>query len=417
MDTFLAPPSSVAELQGLYGSFVFPERLLQKIWLQGEFDATKARTECGLTVEVIHPGSWNQLGGPDFKNARLRLNGTKVTGDIELHLRAEDWKHHGHAHDLAYDQVVLHVVLWNEITPRTLGSGGRQIPVLVLLPLLLYSLEEYAADAAVERLANRSTTRTFEELAALSRANRGDRLHRHALARWEEKVRYFRLRCERLGWSEACHQSALEVLGYRFNRTAMLRVALRWPLPAWRSIVAPVEAALASEGGQWSVQGVRPANRPVTRLQQYAAWTRVLPDWPACWQEKESWSRLWPQRQPTPLAAMEQGSRQIRADGNWREVRRQIAACWCGGALTGSRLDTLICNLLLPAVSLHHGGSEPFLLWFHWYAGDLPPHIVKTLRQLDLLSYRQPLCQGLAQGLLGWWIEHEKAAAKLGSSA
>ncbi len=410
--TALRPdPSTVAELQGLYGPFFFPERLLQKIWLHREFDVTKARTECGATVEVIHPGSWNQLGGPDFKRARLRLNGAPLTGDIELHLRAEDWRHHGHARDPAYDQVVLHVVLWGESTPRTLGSGGRQIPVLVLLPLLLYSLEEYAADAVVERLANRSATHAFDELIALPPSDRLERLRRHALSRWEEKVRYFRLRCERLGWVDACHQSALEVLGYGFNRAAMLRVALRWPFAAWASTTAPVAGALASEEGKWNVQGVRPANRPAIRLQQYAAWMRALPDWPDRWRDKDAWSRVRPAFRLTPMEVMTTGSRHIRAQERWSEVRARIASGWCGGALTGPRLDTLICNLLLPALAVHHGEQAPFLLWFHWYVGDMPPQLVKTLRQLDLLSYRQPLCQGFAQGLLGWWIKRENADA------
>jgi hypothetical protein len=36
--------SAVAEVQGLYGAFSFPERLLQKIWLRGDFDAGVARS-------------------------------------------------------------------------------------------------------------------------------------------------------------------------------------------------------------------------------------------------------------------------------------------------------------------------------------------------------------------------------------
>ena len=104
---------AVAEMQGLYGPFSFPEKLLQKIWLRGDFERAAAVTTDGRQVRVMHPGKWNLLGGPDFRGARLRLgDGPELTGDIELHLRAADWVAHAHAQDRNYDGVVLHVVLF-----------------------------------------------------------------------------------------------------------------------------------------------------------------------------------------------------------------------------------------------------------------------------------------------------------------
>lgn len=69
----VVPPNAVAELQGLYGPFAFSEKLLQKIWLRGDFDRSRATTLDGGRVEVLHAGRWNLLGGPDFIGARLRL--------------------------------------------------------------------------------------------------------------------------------------------------------------------------------------------------------------------------------------------------------------------------------------------------------------------------------------------------------
>ena len=54
------------EIQGLYGSFSLSERILQKIWLQGDFDQSTLRTESGKRLRVIDPGRWNLLEGPDF---------------------------------------------------------------------------------------------------------------------------------------------------------------------------------------------------------------------------------------------------------------------------------------------------------------------------------------------------------------
>ena len=67
--------SAVEEMPGLYGPFTFSERLLQRLWARGEFDAAGARTADGRAVEILEPGKWNRLGGPDFRGARLRLGG------------------------------------------------------------------------------------------------------------------------------------------------------------------------------------------------------------------------------------------------------------------------------------------------------------------------------------------------------
>ena len=70
----------VAEVQGLYGPFTFPEVLLQQIWRRGEFQQTAIRTTEGKALDVLHPGRWNRLGGPDFRSARLRLDGVELVG-------------------------------------------------------------------------------------------------------------------------------------------------------------------------------------------------------------------------------------------------------------------------------------------------------------------------------------------------
>src|SRR6185369_12121052 len=122
---------AVAEIQGLYGPFSFPEKLLQKIWLRRDFDSSSARLIDGRSIEVIHPGKWNLLGGPDFRGARLRMgDAPPITGDVELHLHASDWVAHAHAADRAYDGVVLHVVLFppprDHVTRR---ADGSELPV------------------------------------------------------------------------------------------------------------------------------------------------------------------------------------------------------------------------------------------------------------------------------------------------
>ncbi len=268
-------------MQGLYGPFTLTERVLQRIWLRQDFAADRAELSDGRALGVEHPGRWNLLGGPDFLAARLRFAGRAVACDVEVHFRVRDWRSHGHAANPAFGGVGLHVLLHppdSEEAPAR-RADGEAIPSVALLPLLHRDLEEYAADDALEALTARDAWRRFEELAALPDEARRRLLATHAADRWARKVGYARRRIERLGWTAAAHQTALEILGYRRNRVPMLAAAERWPLPAWRDPGTPAAAGQGVWG--WRRDGVRPANRPEARLAQYGAWVRARPDWPA----------------------------------------------------------------------------------------------------------------------------------------
>jgi len=392
-----APVTGVAEMQGMYGAYSFSELLLQKIWLRGDFDRTAAVTDDGRRVEVRHPGRWNRLGGPDFKDARVRIGDAEETsGDIEVHLRAGDWEAHGHAHDRAYDRVVLHVVLFPAAKGhRTLGAGG-EIPVLSLLPLVHHDLEEFAADEAVERLAGRPLGRMAEELAQLQPASLDELLRRHATQRWAQKVHFARLRVQRLGYSEACHQTAMEILGYRFNRAPMLRLAAKYPLPRWADDGLTIDALLRDEDGGWSLQGVRPANHPRIRLGQYLRWVHSCPEWAAALGAFEFELRR-------VLAG--QDTRAVRRESGLVAVRRRLAEVVCGGGVGGTRFETLVVDGFLPLLAAQSNfHAELFGAWFHWFPGDLPPAIPRILRELGVSDgVRRPMANGPAQGLLGWW--------------
>ena len=396
------PAPAVLELPGLYGPFTFPEKLLQKIWLRRNFDSARARTTRGEAVVILHPGKWNLLGGPDFKNARLRFgDGPEVTGDIELHLHANDWAGHRHANDTAYNGVILHVVLFVPSPGHiTRGHDGGELPVLALLPLLHHDLEEYAAEDAVEALANRPATQIVERLGLLPPAQLSALLNKHASERWRQKVHYARLRIERLGWTEACHQTAMEILGYRFNRAAMLRVAAAFPLAIWDGGTVDPETAFQS-GGDWSLQGLRPANQPRVRLRQYIEWTKARRDWP---------ERLAKGRVSLPAGSLETDTGTARKELRMTAFREALLDSINGGAVHGTRFDTLVCDGFLPLLAAKNG-CDVQGLWFHWFAGDVPPEWRHALRQLEMFAGRlQPACHGLAQGLLGWLIEQERSA-------
>ena len=168
--------SHVEEVQGLYGPFQFPELLLQRIWSDHAFNLSGLRTEQGERLRIVRSGRWNRQGGPDFREAEIKIDGRVCRGDIEIHLREPDWAAHQHAADPAFGDVILHAVLFPSQRKTSAGVGGTRIPILVLLPHLWHDLEEYAADAAVSSIAQRpadSLARGWKELTAVESRDNG----------------------------------------------------------------------------------------------------------------------------------------------------------------------------------------------------------------------------------------------------
>jgi hypothetical protein len=93
-------------------------------------------------------------------------------------------------------------------------------------------------------------------------------------------------------------------------------------------------------------------------------------------------------------------------------------AC-CGAAIGGTRFDTLVCDGWLPLFAAQSGDKMNLgPIWVHWFPGDLPSWLSKSLRQLAVFTPEQPACTGLAQGLLGWDLAGEAAmVARLGRGA
>lgn len=380
------------EMSGLYGPYTFHEHVLQRIWAEQEFDIRRARTTEGETIEVLDPGKWNRLGGPDFLGARLRLGGRVLTGDVEVHFHAADWEAHGHSRNVAYSGVILHVVLF---PPDVRQPGSRQLPILVLLPLLLRDLEEIASDEALLRVTGRLEVVGWDDLRALPPDALRDRLLALARGRWEQKRHFAALRVSQAGWEEAAHRTALEILGYRFNRAQMLAVAVRHPLGEWRAVDS-ADRAYEEMAGRWHLQGLRPANHPRSRLRQYGAWIRAVPDWPARLRALAGTAE-----QPTAevnLLPVAEARRRLDVAGLRQRFAREII----GGAVTGGRLDNLICDGFLPMMAAQ-GGDGGFAAWFCWPLGDAPDALKAALRSLGLVSGRaEPACHGWGQGLLAW---------------
>ena len=93
-----------------------PELAIQKQWADVR-RGTEFKLVDGGTVRVLSTGTWNRTPGPDFRNAKLELNGVKRSGDVEIHGKTSDWISHGHNGDPMYADVILHVVRVDDTSP------------------------------------------------------------------------------------------------------------------------------------------------------------------------------------------------------------------------------------------------------------------------------------------------------------
>ena len=106
------------------------EQLLHYVWKHKLFPLVELKTTDGKPVEVIDPGLHNHNSGPDFFNAKVKINQTLWVGNVEIHDKSSDWFLHGHDKDQAYDNVVLHVTGKSDV--EVMNTAGQYIPQMVL---------------------------------------------------------------------------------------------------------------------------------------------------------------------------------------------------------------------------------------------------------------------------------------------
>lgn len=385
---------SVEEFQGYYGPYQASEILLQKIWLKSAFDIRGLKDQWGREVNVEFAGQWNRLDGPDFKRARLTIDGEFIEGDVEVHFRHGDWTAHGHDRDSGYDEVVLHVVLFpvKSIAHPTLTSRGVVVPTVSLIHLLWYDLEEYATEDSIISSTGVDQTPFVEELLGFPLKTRVEILKERARERWKLKKHFAKLRVEQLGWTKACHMSALEAMGYGRNRVPMLLVASRYSIEAFHQDEVELEELWQAGEGKWRLRGTRPANHPRLRLSQYLAWAKYRPCWP---------ERLvdLAKELPTDFSGDEDG-KTFRRYSRMTALRKRLSDFVMADQLSGSKLNTLFCDALLPLLAARLDGDY-FPLWFHWYAGNAPDSSAADLKTLEVAGRGVgPTANGWIQGVL-----------------
>ncbi|MBG50685.1 MAG: hypothetical protein CML05_20585 [Pseudozobellia sp.] len=106
------------------------EDLLHFIWKYKKLALHDLESTDGEALEIINFGQHNQLAGPDFFNAQIKIDGQLWAGNLEIHLKSSDWYAHKHEEDSNYKNVILHVVWQHDC--HVLTEGGTHLVTLEL---------------------------------------------------------------------------------------------------------------------------------------------------------------------------------------------------------------------------------------------------------------------------------------------
>ena len=229
-------------------------------------------------LRVIEAGQLNLHRGPDFISAVFELNGTRITGDVEMHRHLDDWYKHQHHLDPFFKNVSLHVVLAPPMK-------GLQTVVTALSKRSIPSLQ---LDASLLPRLFQQTHSNCKAGASLNLAA----IRQLALERLHYKIRHFQHLLENQPAEQIFYEYFLRILGYPVNAWSFQLLARRlpwsWLAGHWSSFWPGAELLYALYSGMAGFLPESSSDVFVRRLiNQYQQFKNMLPAAPlsqAHWQ-------------------------------------------------------------------------------------------------------------------------------------
>ena len=244
-----------------YGRLPLSEADLVRLWEGQRFPAGALVSREGLALRVAYRGRLAGGPGPDFRDAVIAAGGQQWRGDVELHVAASAFRQHGHHRDPAYDNLVLHVVFWDDGRGETRLACGRSVPTLALAPWVARRADELhrwlARPARWQEPCRTALARLGPAAVAAVLEEAGD-------ARFREKADAFAAAMAAAEEEEVLYRGLLEGLGYSRNRDPFRRLAEAVPWQTLRRLLAAerlqgrvmaAEAALLGTAGFLTGEG------------------------------------------------------------------------------------------------------------------------------------------------------------------
>ena len=297
-----APSKFVSEANKKYSGDKLKESDLALRWFRyGKRLSRNLTVNSGDSVIVIDPGVPNRDSGPDFQNAMLLIGGVALKGDVEIHLHARSWYDHNHHSDMAYTNVILHVVAFKSDNDITLSEDNKEIPILYL-PL------STDWDARI----NKKPKWPWEEHCyhEMSELNPGEiyllmvRLGRERL---NQKRKKFKLQLESgNSYGELFYRGFARALGYSKNTSQFSRFSSFLPLSEIRKITkeraTDADAGIKLESLLFGLSGLLETGVPDGRMRLLSKnWQKIKREHSLEQMQGGEWKffRLRPQNFPT----------------------------------------------------------------------------------------------------------------------
>lgn len=222
------------------------EQLLHYVWKHKLFPLKPLQTIDGLEVEVIDPGLWNTNAGPDFFNAKIKIGGVLWVGNIEIHLKASDWKLHHHDTNSDYDNVILHIA--SDIDYEPCRPNGEKIPQMEL------HYPTYLVDSYNELIRTAHYPACYKLIPSLSKLLMHSWLNTLQIERFEEKTERITKLMEKYNnnWEDVFFITLARNFGFGTNSDAFELWAQTIPLRAvdkHRDSLFQIEAIFFGQSG------------------------------------------------------------------------------------------------------------------------------------------------------------------------
>ena len=234
------------------------EQLLHYVWKHKMLPLRALTTTDGRQVEVIDPGLHNRNAGPDFFNAKVKINGTLWVGNVEIHDRSSDWYLHGHQNDTRYDNVVLHVV---GLADRDVqNSRGEYLPQMEI------EVPAEVADNYQQLISTDQYPPCYRIIPSLTRLTVHAWMAALQTERLEQKTEAIKHRAEQCGgsWEDAYFATLARNFGFGINSEAFEQWAINVPLHAvakHRDDLFQIEAIFMGQAGLLDLQSIPERHR------------------------------------------------------------------------------------------------------------------------------------------------------------
>lgn len=279
------------------------EELLHHIWKFRLFDQLDLKTTQQQAVQILKVGEHNQDAGPDFFNARIKIEDTIWVGNVEVHIHSDDWEKHRHQENKAYDNIILHVVF--QSGPSVLRASGEPIPTLELRERIPLSFYRYYQHFKTSRDWI-PCEKQLHTVPAILLHSMLDRLLVERLQERSEQIKNM-LSLNKMNWEETFYQMLARNFGFKTNALPFELLSKSLPLVILgkhKSSLLQVEALLFGQAGLleahyadrypqqlqneyvflrqkfkltpidghlWKFLRLRPVNFPTIRIAQFAA--------------------------------------------------------------------------------------------------------------------------------------------------